>query len=71
VQTTDTPARIQSELSTALQTRDRIGMAKGILMAQRGISERDALRELVARAQESRRTVAEVALDLTAGTPAS
>jgi AmiR/NasT family two-component response regulator len=40
-------------------------MAKGILMAQRGIDDRAALRELVARAQEGRRTVADVALDLT------
>lgn len=67
VQTTETPRRIQTELATALQMRDRIGMAKGILMAQRGIDDREALRVLVARAQDGRRTVADVALELTGG----
>lgn len=71
VQTTETPLRIRAELAGALQTRDRIGMAKGILMAQRGIDERAALRELVARAQEGRRTVADVALELTGGVDSS
>lgn len=68
VQTTDTPQQIRSELSAALQMRDRIGMAKGILMAQLGIDDRSAFRELVARAGASRRSVAEIALELTDGT---
>lgn len=70
VQTTETPQQIRSELSAALQTRDRIGMAKGILMAQLGIDDRSAFRELVARAEDRRRSVADVALELTGGTGA-
>lgn len=68
VQTTETPQQIRSELSAALHLRDRIGMAKGILMAQLGIDDRAAFRELVTRAEESRRSVADVALELTGGT---
>lgn len=67
VQTTETPQQIRSELSAALHLRDRIGMAKGILMAQLGIDDRAAFRELVTRAEESRRSVADVALELTGG----
>ncbi|MHA7143912.1 GAF and ANTAR domain-containing protein [Arthrobacter sp. TmT3-37] len=68
VQTTETPHQIRSELATALQMRDRIGMAKGILMAQLGIDDRSAFRELVSRAEQARRSVADVALELTGGT---
>lgn len=65
VQTSETPRQIRSELSDALQMRDQVGMAKGILMAQLGIDNRAAFQELVARAGRSRRTVADVAAELT------
>ncbi|WP_189636291.1 GAF and ANTAR domain-containing protein [Arthrobacter sp. NamB2] len=70
VQTRETPQQIRSELSAALQMRDRVGMAKGILMAQLGLDDRAAFRELVARAERDRRSVAEIAAELTSG-PAS
>jgi transcriptional regulator with GAF, ATPase, and Fis domain len=70
VQTTDTPQQIRSELAAALQMRDRIGMAKGILMAQLGVDDRSAFRELVTRAERARRSVADVALELTGGSTA-
>ena len=71
VQTTETPRQIRSELAEALQARDRIGMAKGILMARLGLDDRGAFGELVARAERGRRTIAEVAADVTgtASTP--
>ncbi len=64
VQTTETPQQIRSELSDALKVRDRIGMAKGMLMAQLGIDDHTALRELASRAEQGRRTIADVAADL-------
>lgn len=69
VQTIETPQQIRSELTEALQTRDTIGMAKGILMARLGIDDRAAFRELVARAVAGRRSVSEVAAGLTADFP--
>ncbi|MEC5200303.1 transcriptional regulator with GAF, ATPase, and Fis domain [Arthrobacter sp. PL16] len=73
VQTTDTPQQIRSDLSAALQTRDRIAMAKGILMARLGIDDRAAFAELVTRARDGRCSVGDVALELTegAGRPAT
>ncbi|MHA7181726.1 GAF and ANTAR domain-containing protein [Arthrobacter sp. MDB2-24] len=70
VQTTDTPRQIRSELAAALQMRDRVGMAKGMLMAQLGVDDRGAFRELMARAERARRSVADVALELTGGSTA-
>ncbi|MUK03593.1 ANTAR domain-containing protein [Vibrio cholerae] len=69
VQTSDTPAQISSELSAALQLRDRVGMAKGILMAQLRIDDRAAFRELVARAERSGRSIADVTAELTGTVP--
>ncbi|MHA7280446.1 ANTAR domain-containing protein [Arthrobacter sp. MDT2-2] len=54
-------------LAEGLQMRDRIGMAKGILMAQLGVDDHSAFRELVTRAERARRSVADVALELTGG----
>ncbi|TPV27942.1 GAF and ANTAR domain-containing protein [Arthrobacter agilis] len=67
VQTTETPQQIRTELTAALQVRDRIGMAKGILMAQLGIDDRSAFRELVARAEDGGRSIADIARELTEG----
>lgn len=67
VQTRETPQQIRSELSTALQMRDRVGMAKGILMAQLGVDDRAAFRELVSRAERARRSVVDIATELTDG----
>lgn len=67
VQTSDTPQQIRAELSAALKVRDRVGMAKGILMAQLGVDDRAAFRELVTRAERDRRSVAAVAAELTEG----
>ncbi len=51
------------DLKLALQQRKIIERAKGMLMAERGISESEAFAELRRRAQNERRTIAEVAED--------
>jgi hypothetical protein len=56
--------RKQQQLSRALDTRDVIGMAKGILMQRYSISSDRAFRVLVRSSQESQRKLREVAEEL-------
>jgi transcriptional regulator with GAF, ATPase, and Fis domain len=56
--------RKQQQLSRALDTRDVIGMAKGILMQRFSISSDRAFRVLVRSSQESQRKLREVAEEL-------
>lgn len=54
VQTTETPRQITDELLAALRTRDVIGLAKGILMGGRGLTEYQAHTEIIERAKRQK-----------------
>jgi hypothetical protein len=56
--------RKQQQLSRALDTRDVIGMAKGILMQRYSISSDRAFRVLVRSSQDNQRKLREVAEEL-------
>lgn len=58
-------ARERGELTQALRSRDVIGQAKGILMAQHGVSEEEAFRQLVEVSQRFNVKLREVATKLT------
>jgi GAF domain-containing protein len=57
----DVARRHSEELVEALRTRDRVNMAKGVLMAQEGIGEDAALGLLTARARVASRTLRDTA----------
>jgi len=59
--TTDDPLDVIANLQLALESRDVIGQAKGILMERHGISADDAFARLVAMSQHSNVKVREVA----------
>jgi transcriptional regulator with GAF, ATPase, and Fis domain len=56
--------RTVSQLEDALQTRDLIGQAKGILMAHAGVDADDAFRMLVRASQRENRKLRDVAFDI-------
>ena len=58
--------RLTSQLSDALQTRDVIGQAKGVLMAQGADGDQAAFALLVSASQRSNVKVHEVARQLVA-----
>lgn len=70
-ETHDTPARLvwlleaavalAAQLAEAVETRDVIGQAKGIVMAQRGLDARDAFALLVRQSQKTNTKVRVVA----------
>ena len=62
VQASEVPHRISSELKTAIESRDNIAFARGILMEREGLSADEAMLELIQRSrrtQDSLRTAAE------------
>jgi GAF domain-containing protein len=59
-------ARLSDQLKETLKFRDLIAMARGILMARRGISADEAFRELMAESYRTRRLVRDVAADIVA-----
>ena len=61
VQTAQVAERLSDQLRETLRTRDVIAMARGIVMARRGVGSHDAGRELMAESQRTRRPLREVA----------
>lgn len=59
-------ARVSDQLKETLHFRDLTAMARGILMARRGISADEAFRELMAESYRSRRLVRDVAAQIVA-----
>jgi AmiR/NasT family two-component response regulator len=59
-----TASRKQANLSVALETRDVIGQAKGILMERYKIDDREAFNALIAVSQHTHRKLREVAEQL-------
>jgi GAF domain-containing protein len=64
VQSYENARRLSAGLQEALRTRDVIGQAKGILMAQEGIDEAEAFAVLVRASQRSHQKLREVARQL-------
>jgi GAF domain-containing protein len=67
VQGPQTPRRMSESLKDALQDRDNTSRACGILMERRGLSPEQAIRELFRLARANKSTVAQVCLEIMAG----
>lgn len=63
-QTIDSPVRLSKALSEALATRDTIGLASGVLMAQEHLTRDVARLRLLERARSSNRRVVDVASEI-------
>ena len=62
VQATEVPHQISTELKTAIESRDSIAFARGILMERKGLSADESMLELIRHARsngDSMRTAAE------------
>lgn len=68
VQSYENARRLTDDLKDALRSRDVISVAKGIVMARDGTDEEAALATLVGLAQRERKSVREVAQNLTRST---
>jgi hypothetical protein len=60
IQTAEIPRRISESLQSALHSRDLINRACGVLMERHGLSEDNALQQLMREARASRTTLSEV-----------
>ncbi|NQD88360.1 GAF and ANTAR domain-containing protein [Paenarthrobacter sp. CM16] len=67
IQTSETPRRLSEGLVGALTSRDAISRAQGYLMGQRGMTEEDAVRELLNLSQESQESLASVSAEILRG----
>lgn len=67
IQSTETPKRFSEGLVDALTSRDAISRAQGYLMGQLGMTEEDAVRELLNLSQESRKSLATVSVEILGG----
>jgi GAF domain-containing protein len=64
----DNERRLSARLQQAMQDRDTLQLAKGVVMERDGVSEEAALRSLVDEAQGSRRSVQELAASIVGST---
>ncbi|WP_188727001.1 GAF and ANTAR domain-containing protein [Pseudarthrobacter scleromae] len=69
IQGADTPLRINGNLKAALASRDTINRACGALMEREGLSQDDALKQLVRKARESGLPLIEVSEELLTKAP--
>jgi transcriptional regulator with GAF, ATPase, and Fis domain len=67
IQSSDTPKRFSEGLVGALISRDAISRAQGYLMGQRGMTEEDAVRELLNMSQASKQSLASVSAEILSG----
>ncbi|WP_026546456.1 GAF and ANTAR domain-containing protein [Paenarthrobacter nicotinovorans] len=67
IQTSETPKRFSDGLVHALNSRDAISRAQGYLMGQRGLTEEEAIRELLLLSQESMQSLASVSTGILTG----
>jgi AmiR/NasT family two-component response regulator len=67
IQSSDTPKRFSEGLVEALTSRDAISRAQGYLMGQRGMTEEDAVRELLNMSQASKQSLASVSAEILSG----
>ncbi|GEB17747.1 GAF and ANTAR domain-containing protein [Paenarthrobacter aurescens] len=67
IQSTETPKRFSEGLVEALNSRDSISRAQGYLMGQRGLTEEEAVRELLNLSQESKKSLAAVSAEILGG----
>jgi GAF domain-containing protein len=70
IQSSEVPLRISENLQAALEKRDLVNRACGILMQRHGIGHEQALSELMDRARRSHTTLAQAGIELIAGMPA-
>jgi len=68
IQASETPKRFSEVLTAALHSRDTINRAQGVLMKQYGMSQEQALQELVQLAKTSRQPLLSISLEILAGT---
>jgi transcriptional regulator with GAF, ATPase, and Fis domain len=68
IQTSEAPKRFSEVLATALQSRDTINRAQGALMQQFGLSQEQALKELVQLSKTSKQPLLTVSLEILTGT---
>jgi GAF domain-containing protein len=61
VQTAQVAERLSDQLKETLRTRDLIAMARGIVMARRGVGPEDAAKELMAESHRTGQPIREVA----------
>jgi GAF domain-containing protein len=70
IQGSDVPQLISEDLHAALESRDRVNRACGILMQRHGFTYERALEELIGQARRRRMTLAEASVELLAAMPA-
>ncbi|MEK0156310.1 GAF and ANTAR domain-containing protein [Arthrobacter oryzae] len=70
VQGSDVPRLISDDLHAALESRDMVNRACGILMQRHGLGHERALEELMRQARRWRLSLAEAAVELIAAMPA-
>lgn len=61
VQTVEGARRLSEDLKETLRTRDLIAMARGVVMARRGVDPEEAFRDLMAESHRTRRPLRDVA----------
>ena len=61
VQTVEGARRLSEDLKETLRTRDLIAMARGKVMARRGVDPEEAFRDLMAESHRTRRPLRDVA----------
>lgn len=70
VQASETPQHISEDLHAALESRDTVNRACGVLMQRRGFGHERALEELIRQARQNSMTLAQGAARLLAAMPA-
>ncbi|MDR6505064.1 GAF and ANTAR domain-containing protein [Arthrobacter oryzae] len=70
IQSSELPLQISANLQAALEKRDLVNRACGILMQRHGIGQERAMSKLMDQARRSRTTLAQAGSDLIAGMPA-
>jgi GAF domain-containing protein len=68
IQTSEAPQRFSEALSTALRSRDAINRAQGYLMRQNGLTQEQALEELVQLSKARRQSLLSVSTEILTGT---
>jgi GAF domain-containing protein len=66
VQTVEAAGRLSNDLKETLRTRDLVAMARGVVMARRGVGPDEAFRQLMAESHQVRRSLRDVAESIVA-----
>jgi GAF domain-containing protein len=71
IQSHETPQRISQTLETALRSRDTVSRACGVLMERHGLTEEEAMQELLKRVRAGNTSILQASVRIIAGLPSS